>query len=97
MRKFGISLEKDLVLLREQTLIASLNLGDSLRAEAKDVVNRLNSLNLKCCIISGDTPKKTETVAQALKIAEFFAERTPEEKLKIVRDKQKNAPVADTC
>jgi Cu+-exporting ATPase len=94
IRKFGFSIKKDLVLIKDQTLIASLNLGDFLRAEASDVINRLKKLNLKCSIISGDTSQKTETVAQQLKIVESFAERTPEEKLKIVREKQINNPIA---
>jgi Cu+-exporting ATPase len=92
--RFNLDLPADIVLLKNGALIASLNLSDTMRPEAKDVLNQLNNLGLKASVVSGDTSSKTRRVAQEIGIADFHGEQLPHQKLALIREKQASAPLA---
>lgn len=81
-------------LLRNNKLIGWLNMEDELREEAKQVVNYLHSKNIKTVLLSGDSFIRTKIVADTLGIKEVYAEKSPEEKLRIVEQLNMEAPVA---
>jgi Cu+-exporting ATPase len=81
-------------LLKNDKLIGWLNLEDAIREEAKDVITYLHSKNIQTILLSGDSAERTKAVADQLYIKEVFAEKTPEDKLKIIEKLNIEAPVA---
>lgn len=74
----------DLVLLRNGTLIASLQISDEIKSEAAQVIARLRSEGARTIIVSGDRTAKVQQAAKALGVDESFAEQSPEEKLRTI-------------
>ncbi len=93
-RRAGVQTEADLVLLRNDTLLATLSMRDQLRPEAEQVVQELHALAIRTSIISGDRRSKCMEIAAQLDITAVFPERLPEEKLTQLRATQRAAPVA---
>jgi P-type Cu+ transporter len=85
---------RDLVLIRDTVIIASLDIIDSLRPEARQAVESLLRANYDLTIISGDSHKKTAGVAKDLSITSFHAEQMPSDKLAVLEGIQKTTPVA---
>ena len=81
-------------LLRNDTLIGWLNVDDEIREEAKEVITYLHSKKIKTYLLSGDTAETCKKVANALGIDDVFAEKSPEEKLKIVEQLNNESPTA---
>jgi Cu+-exporting ATPase len=92
--RYGISSPNDIVLVKDGQCIASLSLQDSIRPEAQETIEALRASGFSLGILSGDTQAKVTAVAEPLSIADVFAERLPEDKLSLVRERQAAAPVA---
>lgn len=75
-------------------LIGTIDLKDELRPEAKEVINYLHGKNVKTVLLSGDRQAKAEQIAKELGIDEVIAEKTPEEKLQIIAEKNAEIPTA---
>ena len=58
---------------------------DELRLESKPVVQRLDALGLNVVIVTGDNLAATKHVAQNIGVRELFSEKTPLEKVEIVK------------
>jgi len=90
--------EGQLFLLKDKELVASFEIGDGLRTEAKEVVDYLKSEDLKPILLSGDQEEKTKAIAQKLGINQWMAQQSPEEKLAQISeltDQQPTAMVGD--
>jgi len=81
-------------LLKNNLLIGWFDMEDSIRKEAKEVISYLHSKNIQTTLLSGDSFERTKKVADLLGIQNVYAEKTPEEKLKIVEDLNASLPVA---
>ena len=68
-------------LLRDQELLAAIELADELKEEAAAVVTYLHKHGLETVVLSGDTLEKTRDVAQVLDINKFYGAQLPEDKL----------------
>jgi Cu+-exporting ATPase len=79
-------------ILRNNELIGWIDLEDSLRLEAKEVVNFLKGKGLKTILLSGDRYAKTRRIGEALGIDVVIAEQTPEQKLQTVAQLTAAAP-----
>jgi Cu+-exporting ATPase len=79
-------------ILRNNELIGWIDLEDSLRPEAKEVVNFLKGKGLKTILLSGDRYAKTRKIGEALGIDVVIAEQTPEQKLQTVAQLTAAAP-----
>ncbi len=67
-------------------LKAAICIFDPLREEAQEVVQRLHELGIrKICMMTGDSFRTAEAVAQKLHLDEFHAEVLPEDKAAFVR------------
>ena len=75
-------------------LLGTIDLKDELRAEAKEVINYFHSKNIKTILLSGDRQAKADQIAKDLGIGEVIAEKTPEEKLQIIAQKNAETPTA---
>ena len=67
-------------------LLGWIDVQDEIRAEARQVVNYLHSINIKTILLSGDRRAKCEQLAKDLGIDEVIAEQTPEQKLKKISE-----------
>ena len=96
--KIAIALTTDAThtayLLKNNSLIGWFNMEDAIREEAKNVITYLHSKNIHTILLSGDAHERTKVVADVLGIQEIYAERSPEEKLKIVEQLNSKSPVA---
>ncbi len=93
-QRFGITAPEDLVLVKDGRHIASLSLQDTVRPEAQDVARTLQKLGLSLGILSGDTLEKAQAVADHLALSDVNAEKLPEEKLALIRQRQATQPLA---
>jgi len=81
-------------LLKNEELIGWFDMDDEIRTEAAAVINYLHSKKIKTVLLSGDSLERTNKVAAALGIDEVYAEKAPDEKLKIIEQLNAVSPVA---
>jgi len=84
----------DLYLLKNDMLIAAIDIQDDIKTEAKEVIDFLKSQKIKVMMLSGDNQRKCDAVARKLGIKDVYAEVSPEEKLKIVSRFSAQGPTA---
>ncbi|MBO5473851.1 MAG: cation-translocating P-type ATPase [Lachnospiraceae bacterium] len=71
--------------------IGGLALSDILRAEAKDMVEKLNDMGTNIVLLTGDHKNTADYFAKQVGITEVYAELIPEEKVGSIRKLQENA------
>ena len=81
-------------LLQNEKFAGWFDMEDEIRTEAKEVVSYLHSKNIQTILLSGDSLERTKKVAENLGIDKVYAEKTPGEKLQIIEQLNKEAPVA---
>lgn len=81
-------------LLQNEKLVGWFDMEDEIRTEAKEVISCLHAKNIQTILLSGDSMQRTKKVADALGIDNVYAEKTPEEKLLIIEQLNKETPVA---
>lgn len=81
-------------ILKNNQLVGYIDLKDELRPEAKQVVQYFHSKNIHTILLSGDRQAKARQIATELGIDEVIAEKTPEEKLQIIAEKNAAVPTA---
>jgi len=68
-------------------LLGTISLADNLRKNAKESISRLKELGVKNIVmLTGDTNKKAQMIADGLGITEVRAELLPTDKAKIVKE-----------
>jgi heavy metal translocating P-type ATPase len=82
-------------LFRSETLLARFELGDILRRESEEAVQQLKQMGLGSSILSGDQNTIAEKIGRQLRIIEVHGTKTPEEKLKFIRQREKAIFVGD--
>ena len=93
---FGLNLSESLqaasgswiALGNEQQLVAYFCLQDTLKPDARPLIQRLQDMGMNVHVLSGDGEGAVRSVAQALNIAQQQAEATPESKLTYVKNLQ---------
>ena len=75
-------------------MLATIDIADELKPEAKGVIAYLKAQGIRPVVLSGDRRAKTEEVAAELGIETAFAEQLPEQKLKVVEELSRQAPTA---
>jgi len=83
-----------LALLKNDALVAQIELTDTLKPEALSTIQFLQKAGIQPIILSGDKQERTESVAEQLGIKEFYAEKLPEEKLFIIENLTRENPTA---
>ena len=81
-------------LFRNEQLIATLDLTDEIKAQAKETLATLRAWNIRCILLSGDTKAKCDALANELGIQEVYSEQHPAEKLKIIAALAQEGPTA---
>lgn len=75
-------------------LLGWIDVEDQLREEAAEVVSYLKSKKIETVLLSGDTEEKTKAIAGKLGIDTVYSQKTPEEKLAIIEELNKELPTA---
>ena len=81
-------------ILKNNKLIATLDLEDEIKKDTAKTISALKQQGLHVIMISGDRKNICERVAAAVGIEEVHAEQMPAQKLKIITELSKKAPTA---
>lgn len=76
-------------------IIGLVALSDVLRENAADMVDRLNSLNVKTVLLTGDNQKAADYFARKVNIADVRTDLLPEEKVAVIQALRENG--ASVC
>jgi len=71
-------------LLKNNKLIATVDLEDEIKDGALETISRLKSMGIKTVMLSGDRKKICEQVGQKLGMDEIYSEKIPAEKLALI-------------
>ena len=85
LRKQG---KASILVAEQKKCVGIIALSDVLRAESKDMIFRLNAMNTKTVLLTGDHQKAADYFAGQTGIAEVHAELLPEEKVQIIEKLQ---------
>jgi heavy metal translocating P-type ATPase len=83
----------EIYFIKNNEIIAIINLKDKIRLNAKEVIQELNKLEIETTLISGDNNKVVEDVAVQLNINRYFSNLNPFEKETIIIDAKKHNSV----
>ena len=83
-----------LYLTRDDQLMATIDLRDTLKADAAQTIKFLKNKGLETVILSGDRQAKTRQIAADLGIDRYYAEQLPEQKLEVVEKLSAIMPTA---
>jgi Cu+-exporting ATPase len=86
--------DHSLYLVRNDVLLATLDLMDEVKQQAKETIAALRAWNIRCILLSGDTKAKCDALASALGIDEVHSEQHPDEKLKVISKLASAGPTA---
>lgn len=75
-------------------VIGLIALSDVIREESKEAIKLLKELGIKTAMLTGDNKQAAAYVAKQLSLDTYFAEVFPEDKVKKVRELQKEGKVA---
>ncbi len=75
----------DLVLTKNNVLIAGFNITDEIKPYALDAIQYFKSRGITPVLLSGDNNNKVESVAHALGITTYYGQCKPDKKLSIIK------------
>lgn len=76
--------EFNIVLYKNQQLLAQIAIDDQLRPGALELIDQLKKMKITPVLLSGDKKSRCIKVAQAVGITEIHAEKLPDEKLSVI-------------
>ena len=86
--------QHQLYLLRNDELIAWVDLEDELKPGVPEMLQALKKQGYKTVLISGDRKEKCETLAKDLALDAVYAEQLPDQKLEVIKTLQSEGPLA---
>ncbi|WP_148862208.1 heavy metal translocating P-type ATPase [Marinobacter fonticola] len=92
------SAEKDghtvILAARGEQLLGSIALGDALRTDTVETINRLRELGIRTVMLTGDNERAARHIAERAGIDEVYAEVLPADKAETLRTMQGEARIA---
>lgn len=89
---------KNIYLKIDKDIISSLELKDEIKENTKEIINKLQKMNIKVHIFTGDSKEKALEIGSTLGIKNISYEMLPNDKYKkleeILKNKEKNAVVS---
>ncbi|MFX1476714.1 MAG: copper-translocating P-type ATPase [Promethearchaeota archaeon] len=76
------------VILDKKRLVAMISLSDQIRKESYNAIKDLQSMGIKCWMLTGDNETVARTVSENLGLDGYYAEVLPHEKLEKVKELQ---------
>lgn len=83
-------LTSDLVLFNGTSVVAELWIKDQVKEDAEETVSWLKSNGYRTMLLSGDLRKNCDEIARELYFDDYYYEKSPEEKLKIIEKLNKD-------
>ena len=83
-----------LYVVKNEELVGVIDMADTIRPEAADVIAWCKTHQIKTIMLSGDTLENCKPVASALGIDEVIAQQTPAQKLEVITRLSNAAPTA---
>lgn len=78
-------------LIEDNLLVGAISVNDSLRDEAKSVINELSQIGVKDAImLTGDKKENAKNIADKLELSNFYAELMPSDKLEKLNNIKKS-------
>ena len=74
--------------LIDEEVCGAVAMGDVIRPESKEAIEKLRGMGLECIMVTGDRKEVASHVSAELGIDEFFSEVLPEKKAELVREIQ---------
>ena len=84
----------DLYVIKNDKIIATLNISDSLKKNTKKVIQDINSQGYNLHILSGDKKLKCKNIAKSLAIKNVYSEQLPQDKIDKIFQINRKSPVA---
>ena len=84
----------DLVLLKNGEAVAGIDIQDDVKEGAAELIFYLKRIGIKTILLSGDRKETCERVAKYVGVDEYFCEKKPDEKLKIISELAASSPTA---
>ncbi len=84
----------NIYVLKNNQLLGWIDVADTIRPEAKQVIQSLHSAGIHTVLLSGDHKANCEKVANELGITEFYFEQTPQQKLNTITRLNQTIPTA---
>lgn len=84
----------NIYITKNNKLIGWIDLEDEIREEVKSVVNWLHQQDVKTILLSGDKQEKADNVARHLGIDRAIGEQSPEQKLEMIAELNRQTPTA---
>lgn len=83
-------LTSDLVLFNGTSVVAELWIKDQVKEDAEETISWLKSNGYRTMLLSGDLRKNCDEIARELYFDDYYYEKSPEEKLKIIEKLNKD-------
>lgn len=94
VRHFYQDNSHNIYLLKNNKLIATIDVEDELKSGTRDLVANLKKLGVKSVLLSGDKKERCEEIANKCGIEEFYFGKLPNEKSTIIKNYMKSSPTA---
>ncbi len=86
--------QHDLFVLKNETLIATLNISDELKTNTATIISSLHKSNYTTTLLSGDKKEKCTNLATELEIKTTYSEQLPQDKIAKIETLVKNNKTA---
>lgn len=94
LKEGNISANHSLYVLKNEVLIATIDIKDELKQGAKEMINFFERSGIETVLLSGDTKQKCDLIANELGIKKVYSQKTPAEKLEIIDEINKTGTTA---
>ena len=82
-----------ILVAQKNKIIGIIGISDEIKPEAKNAITDLHALGIKTVMLTGDNSRSARVIAAKIGIDEIFAELLPEDKLKIIQEKQSSKTI----
>lgn len=82
-----------IALTTEKEVLAVVAVGDQIKPEAKEAIQKLHRLGIKILMATGDNEAAAKAVADELGIDRFVAQVLPQDKLSLIKDLQNKGEI----
>jgi Cu+-exporting ATPase len=93
IEKIESSGETALVLFQEENILCIAGVGDRIKEEAKEVIEKLKSLHIVPVMLTGDNERTAKSIAKKVGIDIVKAEVLPKDKLQVIKSLQKEGSI----
>ncbi len=80
----GENSDHDIYVLKNGSLVATIDIQDEIKNNVSDLMKKLHDQDIETILLSGDKESKCNAIAEKLGIKSYYAEQSPEDKLRVI-------------